>query len=150
MAYSNSSDPLVRAPVLTRDTYDTGFSLNLMRGLLTALLVAAIAWPIANFFNDPRLSVVMLALSACDSSTNPTTGPNNSTGGSTTQVPKGSTPAPRSTLITLDTTGVPAYLETSTEGNVAWYRHHGFEVQREVRPAPAGPPVWTMWREPRA
>ncbi len=49
----------------------------------------------------------------------------------------------------LDTTGVPAYLETSTEGNVAWYRHHGFEVQREVRPVPAGPPVWTMWREPK-
>jgi GNAT superfamily N-acetyltransferase len=49
----------------------------------------------------------------------------------------------------LDTTGVPAYLETSTEGNVAWYRHHGFDVQREVRPAPAGPPVWTMWREPK-
>jgi ribosomal protein S18 acetylase RimI-like enzyme len=49
----------------------------------------------------------------------------------------------------LDATGVPAYLETSTEGNVAWYRHHGFEVQREVRPALAGPPVWTMWREPK-
>src|SRR3954467_1306308 len=39
-------DALVRTPVLNRDTYDTGFSLNLMRGLLTALLVAAIAWPI--------------------------------------------------------------------------------------------------------
>ncbi|HEY4398469.1 MAG TPA: GNAT family N-acetyltransferase, partial [Acidimicrobiia bacterium] len=49
----------------------------------------------------------------------------------------------------LDTTGVPAYLETSTEANVAWYRHHGFEMQQEIRPAPAGPPVWTMWREPR-
>jgi ribosomal protein S18 acetylase RimI-like enzyme len=48
----------------------------------------------------------------------------------------------------LDETGVPAYLETSTEGNVAWYRHHGFEVQHEVRPASTGPPVWTMWREP--
>jgi GNAT superfamily N-acetyltransferase len=49
----------------------------------------------------------------------------------------------------LDATGVPAYLETSTEANVAWYRHHGFDVQHEVRPAPAGPPLWTMWREPR-
>jgi ribosomal protein S18 acetylase RimI-like enzyme len=48
----------------------------------------------------------------------------------------------------LDETGVPAYLETSTEGNVAWYRHHGFEVQHEVRPVPDGPPVWTMWRDP--
>jgi GNAT superfamily N-acetyltransferase len=49
----------------------------------------------------------------------------------------------------LDTNGVPAYLETSTQGNVAWYRHHGFELQQEVRPAPEGPPIWTMWREPR-
>ncbi len=48
----------------------------------------------------------------------------------------------------LDSTRVPAYLETSTEANVAWYRHHGFELQQEVRPAPEGPPVWTMWREP--
>jgi GNAT superfamily N-acetyltransferase len=48
----------------------------------------------------------------------------------------------------LDATRMPAYLETSTTGNVAWYRHHGFEVQHEVRPATAGPPVWTMWREP--
>jgi GNAT superfamily N-acetyltransferase len=49
----------------------------------------------------------------------------------------------------LDTTQVPAYLETSTEGNVAWYRHHGFELQHEVRPAADGPPIWTMWRDPR-
>jgi ribosomal protein S18 acetylase RimI-like enzyme len=49
----------------------------------------------------------------------------------------------------LDTTSVPAYLETSTEANVAWYRHHGFEVQHEIRPAADGPPVWTMWREPK-
>jgi ribosomal protein S18 acetylase RimI-like enzyme len=49
----------------------------------------------------------------------------------------------------LDATGVPAYLETSTAANVAWYRHHGFEVQHEVTPTSAGPPVWTMWREPR-
>src|SRR5262249_61464054 len=46
----------------------------------------------------------------------------------------------------LDATHMPAYLETSTEGNVAWYRHHGFELQHEVRPAAAGPPIWTMWR----
>jgi len=49
----------------------------------------------------------------------------------------------------LDESSVPGYLETSTEGNVAWYRHHGFEMLHEVRPAPTGPPVWTMWREPK-
>jgi hypothetical protein len=45
---------------------------------------------------------------------------------------------------------MPAYLETSTAANVAWYRSHGFEVQHEVRPASGGPPIWTMWREPRS
>jgi GNAT superfamily N-acetyltransferase len=49
----------------------------------------------------------------------------------------------------LDETGVPAYLETSTEANVSWYGTHGFEMQHQIRPVPTGPPVWTMWREPK-
>jgi hypothetical protein len=28
-------------------------------------------------------------------------------------------------------------------------RGPGFETQHEVRPAADGPPIWTMWREPR-
>lgn len=56
-------DALVRAPVLDRDMYDTGFSLSILRGMLTALLIAGIAWPVGNFFDDARLAVVMLALS---------------------------------------------------------------------------------------
>lgn len=55
-------DALVRAPDPDRAMYDTGFSLGILRGLLTALLVAAIAWPVGSFFNDFRLSVVMVAL----------------------------------------------------------------------------------------
>ncbi|HBK09480.1 MAG TPA: hypothetical protein DDZ81_27060 [Acetobacteraceae bacterium] len=57
-------DALVRAPELNRDMYDTGFGISVLRGVLTALLVAAIAWPVGNFFNDSRLAIVMLALSA--------------------------------------------------------------------------------------
>jgi ribosomal protein S18 acetylase RimI-like enzyme len=49
----------------------------------------------------------------------------------------------------LDASGVPGYLETSTESNVAWYRHHGFELRETVHPSLTGPPMWTMWREPR-
>jgi lipopolysaccharide exporter len=56
-------DALVRAPMLDRDMYDTGFGLGILRGVLTALIIAAIAWPVANFFKDIRLAVVMLALS---------------------------------------------------------------------------------------
>jgi GNAT superfamily N-acetyltransferase len=43
---------------------------------------------------------------------------------------------------------VPAYLETGTERNVAFYNRHGFKVTEELR-LPKGPPVWLMWREPR-
>jgi lipopolysaccharide exporter len=57
-------DALVRSPMLDRDMYDTGFALSILRGVLTAVLIAAIAWPVADFFHDKRLSVVMVALSA--------------------------------------------------------------------------------------
>lgn len=57
-------DALVRVPVVDRDLYDTGFGLSVLRGVLTAALIAALAWPIGDFFADGRLAVVMLALSA--------------------------------------------------------------------------------------
>jgi ribosomal protein S18 acetylase RimI-like enzyme len=43
---------------------------------------------------------------------------------------------------------VPAYLETGTERNVAFYTRHGFKVREELR-LPKGPPIWLMWRDPR-
>jgi len=48
----------------------------------------------------------------------------------------------------LDTQGLPAYLETQTERNLALYRRHGFEVTSEHKPRPDAPPLWSMWREP--
>jgi lipopolysaccharide exporter len=57
-------DALVRAKVLNRAMYDTGFALQVMRGALTALVVALIAEPVGAFFADTRLRLVMLALSA--------------------------------------------------------------------------------------
>jgi ribosomal protein S18 acetylase RimI-like enzyme len=47
----------------------------------------------------------------------------------------------------LDTAGTPAFLETATERNVAFYRRHGFDVLSEYRPDPGAPRVWAMWRE---
>jgi GNAT superfamily N-acetyltransferase len=46
-----------------------------------------------------------------------------------------------------DAEGVPAYLESSKERNLAFYRRHGFEVSGELSVAD-GPRLWLMWREP--
>jgi GNAT superfamily N-acetyltransferase len=48
-----------------------------------------------------------------------------------------------------DAEGVPCYLETETPGNVAYYRHHDFEVRSEWDLATEherGPHLWGMLR----
>ncbi len=57
-------DALMRLASPSRDSYDTAFSLGLLRGLLTAAMITAGAWPAAMFFNEPRLATVLLALAA--------------------------------------------------------------------------------------
>lgn len=49
----------------------------------------------------------------------------------------------------LDEEGLPAYLESSKERNLAFYARHRFEVVHEIRAPHGAPPVWTMWRTPR-
>jgi GNAT superfamily N-acetyltransferase len=47
---------------------------------------------------------------------------------------------------------VPCYLETETSENVAYYRHHGFEVRSEwdlAIPGDPGPHMWGMLRDAR-
>jgi ribosomal protein S18 acetylase RimI-like enzyme len=47
-----------------------------------------------------------------------------------------------------DEQGLPAYLESSKEQNVPYYRRFGFEVTEEI-PFGRGPTLWGMWRDPR-
>jgi GNAT superfamily N-acetyltransferase len=47
-----------------------------------------------------------------------------------------------------DQEGLPSYLESSKEANVAFYARLGF-VAREPLELLGGPRVWPMWREPK-
>lgn len=51
-------------------------------------------------------------------------------------------------LSTCDAEGVGAYLESSKEANIPYYRRHGFDVVGEVA-FPMGPTIWPMWRDPQ-
>ncbi len=48
----------------TEEHYDTAFTLSAARSVLLGLMVAALAWPIAAFYGDPRLLPVLLVIAA--------------------------------------------------------------------------------------
>ena len=55
-------DQIVRSPKPDRALYDTAFTLNLLKALTVAVLLAFSAAPAADFFGDARLRDVLLAL----------------------------------------------------------------------------------------
>jgi GNAT superfamily N-acetyltransferase len=48
-----------------------------------------------------------------------------------------------------DREGVRAYLDATSPRNKRFYERHGFRASGEYAPE-GGPPLWPMWREPRA
>ena len=59
-----TEEAVIREIAPGRSFYDTAFTLNLLRGVSVAALVAALAYPAAGFFADPRLGPVLLCV-AC-------------------------------------------------------------------------------------
>ena len=54
-----------------------------------------------------------------------------------------------SSLAAPDEEGLPSYLETQKEDNLAFYRRFGFEETERLTPARHGPPLFTMTRAAR-
>ncbi len=59
-----TEEAVIREPDPHSRFYDTAFTLNLLRGTSVTVLVAALAYPAATFFGDPRLGPVLLVV-AC-------------------------------------------------------------------------------------
>ena len=58
----STEEAVIREKSPDRAVYDTAFTLNVLRGLAVALLVAALAVPTADFFADPRLVPLLLVM----------------------------------------------------------------------------------------
>jgi ribosomal protein S18 acetylase RimI-like enzyme len=54
-----------------------------------------------------------------------------------------------SSLASVDEDGLPCYLETQKEANLAYYRRFGFEETDRLTPSPGGPALFTMTRPAR-
>ena len=55
-------ESVIREKHPSRDIYDTGFTLNVLRSLVTAAVILAAAWPAASFFSEPRIGPVLAVL----------------------------------------------------------------------------------------
>lgn len=55
---------LIHTDDLTREDYDTAWTMSLIQACAGAALTAALAWPAALYFDDPRVTPVMLAMAA--------------------------------------------------------------------------------------
>jgi O-antigen/teichoic acid export membrane protein len=55
-------EALIRLPAPDRRTYDTAFTMIALRCGLIAVIAAFAAWPVAGFFDEPRLAPIMLVI----------------------------------------------------------------------------------------
>ena len=62
LSYLGVGEALVRERAVDRVLYDTAFTIGVLRGSITALIIVACAWPAARFFGDARLTSIFLVL----------------------------------------------------------------------------------------
>ncbi len=62
LANLSPHEAVIRERAPDRAMYDTAFTMSFLRGLLTACVIAAGAIPAADFFHEPRMMPVLLAL----------------------------------------------------------------------------------------
>ena len=62
LSWIGVQDMLVREAAPTREQYDTAFTLSVLRGLLTATVVVALAPLLGYFMKEPRLTPIILTL----------------------------------------------------------------------------------------
>lgn len=58
------TQPILRAEVPTPDYYDTAFTLGVLRAVVLGVVVTALAWPVGAFYDEPRLPLLIVALTA--------------------------------------------------------------------------------------
>ncbi len=57
-----TDEAVVREKAPTEEFYNSAFTMNVLRSLATAMIIAAAAWPAAVFFAEPRLFPILLVL----------------------------------------------------------------------------------------
>lgn len=55
--------PILKIVNPGKEVYNTAFTLSVLRGVFIFLVVAALAWPLALYFKEPRLPALLLVLS---------------------------------------------------------------------------------------
>ncbi|SEM45286.1 Membrane protein involved in the export of O-antigen and teichoic acid [Pseudoxanthomonas sp. GM95] len=56
------STALIRSEAIDRTLLNTAFTLGLVRGLAITALLCCVAWPLASFYGEPRLALLVCAL----------------------------------------------------------------------------------------
>jgi O-antigen/teichoic acid export membrane protein len=64
LSWFGIEDAILREKTFSREVYDTGFTMAIIRAIVMGLLISSLAVPAGYFFHDHRLALIILALAA--------------------------------------------------------------------------------------